>query len=156
MTKGVGRAARLLGLGLLVSVASWPLIPLASHYWPASAALERVFGVWFALHCERDLARTPDLLGVPFAVCARCSGIYFGLGGGALLRRPGLSARGLRRWVAAAAVLMLADVVLERFGVHGDWTTARLLTGALLAYPVGVGLGDALSPAPIKAAAQSP
>lgn len=131
-------------------------MPLASRYWPPSAALERALGAWFDVHCQRDPTRTPDLLGLPLAVCARCSGIYFGLGWGALFRRPRLTPPALRLWVAVASVLMLTDVVLERFGVHSAWTAARLLTGVLLAYPVGAGLGNALSPAPNKTAGQSP
>jgi uncharacterized membrane protein len=156
MSIGAGRAARLVGLGLVVSVGLWPLVPLVSRYWPASAPLEHALGVWFDLHCQRDPARTPDVFGVPLAVCARCSGIYFGLGLGALLRRPRLSPPALRFWVVVAAALMLTDVALERFGVHGAWTTARLLTGVLLAFPVGAGLGELLAPAPNKASAQSP
>jgi uncharacterized membrane protein len=156
MNSGVGRAARLLGFGLLVSVALWPLLPLASRYWPASAAAERLFDVWFDAHCQRDPARTPWLFGVPLAVCARCSGIYFGLGGGALLRQPRLTPRALRLWVAVGAALMLADVALERFGAHGAWSAVRLLTGVLLAYPVGAGLGAALWPGPAKPTTQSP
>ncbi len=151
-----GRAARLLGLGLLVSVAAWPVLPLMSRYWPASAPLEHALGAWFDLHCQRDPARTAELFGVRLAVCARCSGIYFGLGAGGLLRRPRLAPRALRFWVVAAALLMLSDVALERLGVHGAWTSARLLTGVLLAFPVGAGLGQLLWPTPNQAAAQSP
>lgn len=156
MNRGVGRAARRLGLGLLVSTALWPLLSLAARHWPFVTPLERLLGMWFDAHCQRDPLRTPWLLGVPLAVCARCSGIYFGLGGGALLRWPRLVPRALRLWVALAAALMLADVALERAGVHGAWTAARLLTGVLLAYPVGAGLGNALVPAPARTAAQSP
>ncbi len=156
MSRGAVRAVRLLGLGLLVSVAVWPLVPLASRYCPVIAPVEHMLGAWFDVHCQRDPARTPWLFGVPLAVCARCSGIYFGLGAGALFRRPRLPPRGLRLWVMLAAGLMLLDVALERFAVHGPWTAVRLLTGALLAYPVGAGLGDALAPAPIQTTAQSP
>ena len=48
---------------------------------------------------------------------------------------------------------MLLDVLLESRGVHGAWTGARLLTGALLGYPVGAALG-ALTTA--RLAAQRP
>ncbi len=156
MSLGAVRAVRWLGLGVLVSMAFWPLLPLASRCWAPSVSLERALGAWFDVHCQRDPTRTPIVLGVALAVCARCSGIYFGLGLGALFRRPRLAPAALRLWVAVAAGLMLTDVVLERFGLHGAWTAARLLTGVLLAYPVGAGLGDALVPAPIRAAAQSP
>lgn len=102
--------------------------------------MERLLEPWFALQCERDPARSLWLAALPLAVCARCSGIYFGLGLGALVRRPALSARRLALWAGGAALLMLVDVALERRGVHGDWRLLRVLTGALLGYPVGAGL----------------
>jgi uncharacterized membrane protein len=126
---------------LLASVGLWPLLPVASHYWPVTLPLERALALWFDLHCERDPARTLSVLGVPLAVCARCSGIYFGLGIGALLGWPRLTPRALRLWMLGAAALMLADVALETRGMHGAWAAVRLLTGMLLAYPVGSALG---------------
>ena len=150
------QALRLLGVGLLASVAFLPLLPLLSKYWPASAPLEGAAAVWFNLHCQRDPARTLSLLGVPLAVCARCSGIYFGLGSGAALRRPRLGPRALQLWVLAASGLMLLDVALEARGFHGAIAPLRLLTGLLLAYPVGAAFGNALASAPERAPAQSP
>ena len=148
------QALRLLGVGLLASLALLPLLPLLSKYWPASAAVERAFAVWFNLHCQRDPARTLALFGVPLAVCARCSGIYFGLGIGALLRWPRLTPRGLWLWVLLAAGSMLLDVALEARGLHGPIAPLRLLTGLLLAYPVGAALASTI--APQRARAQSP
>jgi hypothetical protein len=123
---------------------------------PGLAPLREVFGLWFDLHCERDPARTLMLSGVPLAVCARCSGIYFGLGLGAAVRRPRLSPRALRGWVLVAAALMLLDVELERRSLHGPWSGFRVLTGLLLAYPVGAGLGLLAQGAPTLSNAHSP
>jgi len=149
-------AWRLLLVALLAASALLPLLPLLAKYVPASAGIGRAFGFWFDLHCQRDPARTLRLLGVPLAVCARCSGIYFGLGAGAALRRPRLTPGALRSWVLAAAALMVLDVVLEAYGVHGPWAAGRLLTGLLLAYPVGAGLGAAALGARAERPAQSP
>jgi uncharacterized membrane protein len=140
--------ARALGLVLLAGFALSPFLPLLTRYLPASAPLERAARVWFELHCERDPARTLNLAGVALGVCARCSGIYIGLGLGALLRVPALSAPATRAWVGVGAALMLLDVLLEDQGLHGGWPAVRLLTGVLLAYPVGVGLGALLMRAP--------
>jgi len=147
MTTGAwsaSRAVRWFGIAVLSSSALWPLLPLLTRYLPASVPLERAATAWFDLHCQRDPARTLSLGGVPLAVCARCSGIYFGLGTGALVRRPQLTPRALRLWVLAAAAFMLLDVALETRGLHASWPALRVLTGVLLAYPVGVGLGSAL------------
>jgi uncharacterized membrane protein len=127
----------------LVGLALLPLLPHLTALLPPIAPLERAAGAWFDLHCHRDPARTLHLLGVPMAVCARCSGIYFGLGAGALLRRPQLTPRTLRLWIALAATVMIADVLLEAYALHGPWSLLRLTTGALLGYPVGVALASA-------------
>jgi uncharacterized membrane protein len=136
---------RWFGIALLGSSALWPLLPLLTRYLPASAPLERAASAWFDLHCQRDPARTLSLLGVPLAVCARCSGIYFGLGVGALVRRPQLRPGALRLWVLAGAAFMLLDVALETRGLHAPWAMLRVLTGVLLAYPVGVALASVLA-----------
>jgi uncharacterized membrane protein len=159
MTRLAGRAPetwRILLVSLLGCVALLPLLPLLTKFVPASAPLERAANVWFDLHCQRDPARTLSLVGVPLAVCARCSGIYFGFGAGALLRLPWLTPRALRLWVLAAAAFMLLDVALEARGLHAPWPARRVLTGVLLAYPVGVGLGAAALGAPAKTSTQSP
>jgi hypothetical protein len=65
-----------------------------------------------------------------------------------------LTQRALRVWVLAAAAFMLLDVLLEQRGLHGAWPMLRLLTGTLLAYPVGAGLAEAVVRAPDPA--QSP
>jgi uncharacterized membrane protein len=129
-----------LGVAALSAIALLPLLPVLAAAWPSLAPVERLFGAWFELHCERDVARTLRLAGVPLAVCARCSGIYFGLGLGALVRWPRLSAPALRGWVFGASALMVADVALEHVGLHGAWAALRVLTGLLLAYPVGAGV----------------
>jgi uncharacterized membrane protein len=147
----------MLGVALLASVALLPFLPLFAKSWPALAPLERAANVWFDFHCERDEARTLSLLGVPLAVCARCSGIYFGLGVGAVVRRPRLGPQALRYWVGLGAALMLLDVTLETHGLHAAWAALRVFTGVLLAYPVGAGLGAMIARAPVsRSATQSP
>jgi len=140
----------------LVSLLLWPLLSVAAALWPGLRPLERTVAYWFDLHCHRDPSRTPLLLGIPLGVCARCSGIYFGLGLGAALRWPKLSPNGLRFWVLGGAALMLADIAVERHGVHGSWMGARLFTGLLLAYPVGVAVGVALRRSNDLASVQRP
>jgi uncharacterized membrane protein len=126
---------------LLPALGLLPLLPVLSAMLPALTPLERVASTWFDLHCHRDPARTLQLAGVPLGVCARCSGIYFGLGMGGLLRRPSLTPRQLRLWVLGAALLMMLDVLFEAGGLHGAWSGLRLGSGLLLGYPVGVAVG---------------
>jgi uncharacterized membrane protein len=138
--RGWLRPAALVALACLALL---PLLPLLSRLAPPLEGVERAATVWFDLHCHRDPARTLHWLGVPLAVCTRCSGIYFGLGAGAVLRRPHLTPRALRFWVALAAALMIGDVLLEIYALHAPWSLLRLTTGALLGYPVGMALGHA-------------
>jgi uncharacterized membrane protein len=140
-----GERWRVPALLALSASALLPLLPLLSALLPALVPLERLADGWFELHCHRDPARTPQLLGVPLAVCARCSGIYVGLGLGAALRWPALTPPQVRRWVLAGALLMVGDVLLEARGLHGPWPSLRLLTGLALAYPVGTALGALVS-----------
>jgi uncharacterized membrane protein len=140
--------ARWLGVVLLASLALLPVLSVLGALLPGMAPLERAFRPWFDLHCERDPARTLSLLGLPFGVCARCSGIHFGLGLGAAVRRPRLSPGALRGWVLAAAALMVVDVGLERYGWHGPVALLRVLTGLLLAYPVGAALALSVQSVP--------
>ncbi len=127
-------------MALLASLGVWPLLPVLAEAWLALAPLAHLLEPWFALQCERDPARTLWLGGTPLAVCARCSGIYFGLGIGALVRRPALGARRLALAVGGAAALLLLDIALEHNGTHGNWAAWRVVTGSLLGYPVGAGL----------------
>lgn len=149
------QAARWAGVVLLAGIGLLPVLSVLGALVPVLQPVARLFHPWFELHCERDPARTLSLMGVPFEVCARCAGIYFGLGLGAAVRRPRLSPAGLRRWVLGAAALMIVDVLLERYDVHGPSAVLRLFTGLLLAYPVGAGLALLVQPAPRAPEAQN-
>jgi uncharacterized membrane protein len=84
--------------------------------------------------------RSLVLGGEPLPVCTRCLGIYLGLGLGALLLRPRLRVGPFRIWLLVGALLMLADVGSELLGLRPAWAPLRLLSGLVLAYPVGSSL----------------
>jgi uncharacterized membrane protein len=130
--------------GVLVFAAIAPFLPALLHAVPGLDALGRVPGSWFAWQCERAASR-----GFPgVAVCARCLGVYVGLGVGALVGRPRLSLGWLQLWIALAALALLGDVLTEAYALRGPAASLRLFTGALLAYPVALVIGLALSPSP--------
>jgi uncharacterized membrane protein len=112
------------------------LSPFAPPLLAAAGAtpLAGVLDAWFRFQCERDPLR---MLGVG-AVCARCLGLYVGLGAGALLARPRLGGHRLELWLAVAALAMLADVGSEWLGWRAAWAPLRLATGLFLGYPAGV------------------
>ena len=72
------------------------------------------------------------------AVCARCLGLYVGLGLGALIGRPRLATPRLELWLAGAALAMGADVATEALGWRAPWALLRFATGLALAYAAGV------------------
>ncbi|MEO8901999.1 MAG: DUF2085 domain-containing protein [Polyangiaceae bacterium] len=126
--------------GLLIAVAALPLIPRLLSRAPALAPFSDLLLRWFSFQCQRDPARSLRVFGQWLPVCARCSGIYWGVGLGALLLRPRLKPRGLRLWVASASLLMLLDVLSEGFALRPAWAPLRVLSGALLSYPVSAAL----------------
>jgi uncharacterized membrane protein len=132
-------APRLLRSALLVVGVS-PFLPRLLEPVPALSALGRAVDAWFAFQCHRDPARSLELLGRVLPVCSRCFAIYVGLGLGALVLRPRLSIWPLRIWVAVAALIMVLDVWTESLAMRPDSTLFRILSGILLAYPVGAAL----------------
>ena len=106
---------------------------------PGASMLVRPLDDWFALQCHRDDGRRIEILNGALPVCARCLGIYSGLALGALLLRPRLSFVAVRNWVVIGSALMVADVASERFAMHGSWPWARMATGVILGFPVGIG-----------------
>ena len=91
--------------------------------------------------CHQQPDRVPALGGVPLPLCSRCLGLWVGLSVGACVGWPALSARGLRRVVPAAAALMVIEIVTQDLHLHPVWHPTRLLTGLLVALPLGGALG---------------
>lgn len=98
--------------------------------------LYRAYGV----QCHQAVARSIALHGVPLPVCARCFGIYLGLGAGALLGWPRLGERALIVWVFAALLVTLFDVASEALGFRPALAALRVAVGMLLGYAVGIGV----------------
>ena len=119
--------------GVLMLVGLSPFLPALFERVGAAPAAQAL-DAWFHFQCERDPAR---MLTVG-AVCARCLGLYVGLGLGALVARPRLGSRRLELWLALAALAMLADVGSEWLGWRPAWAPLRLGTGLALGYPAGV------------------
>lgn len=122
---------------LLGGVALLPFVPWLLHGRPGLSLLAEGCERWFSVQCQRDPTRALTLFGHALPVCARCSGLYFGLGLGALVAWPRLGASELRHWVTAASLFMLLDVLTEALALRPAWAALRLLSGFALAYPVG-------------------
>ena len=91
-----------------------------------------------ALHfvCHQMPERSFHVAGHPLAVCARCSGIYFGFAAAVLaypllrqVRRTDVPARA---WLLAASLPVALDFALGFTGLWENTHLSRALTGALL------------------------
>lgn len=122
-------AAVVMPLVLLIVIA-----PLAA----ANGHGEVALGIYhaFATLCHQLPERSYFIDGHKFAVCSRCTGIYFGFGLTLLfyplLRSLRATATPARKWLLLAAIPLAIDVSLTFVGVWQNTHTSRLLSGALL------------------------
>lgn len=130
---GVARAIFALGGAL-----PWAL-PFARAWLPLGPLGVLLDGMFFFV-CHRRPERTLVLAGVPMPLCSRCAGIALGLAIGGIVAWPSPSLRATRIAIAAAGVLMIADVVTQDLGVHPVWHATRIATGFLLGYALSIGL----------------
>jgi uncharacterized membrane protein len=117
---------------LFVSLIVVAPFALAHGYNSSAFVLYQMFG----RVCHRIQERAFQIEGHPFAVCARCAGIYFGFAAGFLiypllrsLRRGDTPAR---KWLLLASLPLLMDFTLGYFRVWENTHLSRSLTGGIL------------------------
>ena len=85
--------------------------------------------------CHQSDARSFHLAGHPFAVCMRCSAIYFAFLFGVVIypvvRKIGRPSIPHRRWLVIALAPMLLDVAAGFFGLHEITPLTRIISGAV-------------------------
>jgi uncharacterized membrane protein len=108
---------------------------------PVALARGRVLAAFvlyemFGRVCHQIPERAFYIEGHPFAVCARCTGIYFGFALGMLLYPLARSLRRgdapARKWLLIALAPTLLDFALGFSGVWENTHLSRSVTGALL------------------------
>ena len=122
----------------LVLVGLLPFVPNLLADAPVLGVLAAWVDSWFEFQCHRQPDRSLAFLDAVLPVCSRCTGIYLGLGLGAIALRPRIGVWPLRIWVGFAAFVMVLDVSTEVLGMRPASTVLRLATGVLLSYPVAV------------------
>jgi len=118
----------LLILGLIIGA------PLAEAHGHSSFA----FAVYkaFGFVCHQIPERSFHVAGYKFAVCSRCTGLYSGFAGAALVYpltrslKQTDTPRGL--WLILAAVPLAIDFALGYFSIWSNTHLSRFSTGALL------------------------
>lgn len=90
----------------------------------------------FGHFCHQIPERSFHVAGEPFAVCARCFGIYAGFLAGVfcfpLWRRAAARYFLSRWWLIVALLPMCLDAALDFFGLWHNTHTSRVTTGAIL------------------------
>lgn len=90
----------------------------------------------FSYACHQQPERSFFVAGHPFAVCARCTGLYIGFASAALLYPLLRSLRRThppeRKWLFFAVGPLAIDFGLGLLGIWQNTHTSRFLTGALL------------------------
>lgn len=134
------RAALFAARASFASIAVW--IALTTALRAAGGGL-----VWtamdlpFRLMCHRIPERVISLAGTPMPLCSRCAGLWLGASISAALGWPVLPLRALRIVLPAALALMAIEVVTQDLGLHPVFHPTRLLSGLLVAVPLGGAIG---------------
>ena len=126
----VWAAAAALVLGFVSLVVVAPAARAGGHTLSAFFLYEM-----FGRVCHQIPSRAFYLAGHPFAVCARCTGIYFGFAAGVLLyplvRSLNRTDFPARKWLLLAAAPAALDFALGFTGIWENTHLSRALTGAL-------------------------
>lgn len=124
----------IVSVGTLLFVSMIVAAPLAAagHHDNLAGTLYHSFG----LLCHQLPERSFFIAGQKFAVCSRCTGLYFGFAATLLfypllksLRRTDLPSR---KWLIATAIPLLIDFGLTFFGIWENTHATRFVTGLLL------------------------
>lgn len=118
-------------LAVVAVIVGAPLALAAGHSELAATIYQT-----FSHLCHQLPERSFFIQGHPFAVCARCTGIYAGFAGAAVLYPLARSLRRIetpaRKWLFIAAAPLAIDFAIEFSGISHNTHSSRLVTGALL------------------------
>ena len=91
--------------------------------------------------CHRMPERSLFLFGEPMPLCTRCLGLVVGLGLGLLVAWPPMSLRALRIAFGLGCAFLFVELTTQDLGWHPVFHPTRILSGLLVAYPVGAAAG---------------
>ncbi|MBN2318809.1 MAG: DUF2085 domain-containing protein [Acidobacteria bacterium] len=143
---------------ILVGGALWcaaiVLTPMLAASPGISGAAGKIFYAFFNSICHQINERSFFIDGMPFAVCSRCSAIYFGFFIGILIypftRSIGRPEMPSRLFLVAACIPMIVDAFPWRFDMYEATLASRAITGGI----VGFTLAFFIVPAAIQAVSE--
>jgi uncharacterized membrane protein len=118
--------------------AGLPWVTVLLEQFPGSRPLAEGLRYLYGFQCHQRSLRSFSWLGAALPVCARCTGIYFGLGLAGWVGRPRLRPDPYKAWLLVGAMVVFLDVATEYVGLRPPSTTLRFLTGAFLSYGIAL------------------
>jgi uncharacterized membrane protein len=151
MVHGVLRSRRWrVAIRLFIVISLWlaalPWLTVLLSKFHGTYAISETLRDVYGFQCHQRASRSFSWLGVSLPVCARCTGIYFGLGFAVLVRRPQLRLNSLKAWLLLGALFLALDVATEYVGLRPTSALFRFVTGAFLSYGIALLLVRALTP----------
>jgi uncharacterized membrane protein len=114
-----------------IGIVTAPVLKLSTH----DTSADGIYSFYSRI-CHQDDGRSFHLGEEKFGVCIRCTAIYFSFFVGMLLMPLFKSFRKLLtplpKFLIAAMIPMIVDVLLNDIGIHSSTTTSRVITGAFL------------------------
>jgi len=144
----LSRAQRsyVLARSVFVAAAVIPFVVPWLERWPSSVTVASALRAIYGLQCHQRVSRGFVVWGAALPVCARCLGIYAGLGLAALIGRPRLRPDPFKAWFLIGGLLLLVDVATEWVRLRPPAAWLRAATGAFLSYGIGLAILLALRP----------
>ncbi len=131
------QAWRAWAIGLAV-VAVWSALILAAPLFRATGGGGEALYSFFHYICHQMPERSFHLMGEPFGVCSRCSGVYFGLVLGfaayPLWRAVDEIEPIARFWLFLSLIPVGIDWSLTVFGIWENTQLTRVVTGLILGF----------------------
>jgi uncharacterized membrane protein len=131
-------AARTAGVFLVVAPFLPPLL-LRAGIGELAVALDALFMPF----CHRLPERSLVLFDAPMPLCSRCLGLAVGLGAGLAAAWPYAGLRALRLSVSFGLAFLFVELTTQDLGWHPVFHPTRLLSGLLVAFPIGAAAGYA-------------
>ncbi len=138
------RAALILARASFGSIALWIAITTALRA-AGGGLLWTAFDLPFRVLCHRIPERVISIAGTPMPLCSRCAGLWLGASLSAAIAWPVLPLRTLRIVLPVAMALLAIEVLTQDLGLHPVFHPTRLLSGLLVAVPLGGAVGGMIT-----------
>ena len=122
----------------LLAVLPWLSALLAGSAY--TRHLATVISELYGFQCHQRAARAFTFSGQILPICARCTGIYAGLGLSIWVSRPRLRPGSYKAWFLIGAIVIALDVATELVALRPASAWFRAATGAFLSFPIALAI----------------